>query len=76
MQMKKIIDVTKNHFSRIEGGDCSRTEVILTGLCLLLSGVILGMKFAPARVSTFGSFNGNQGSIDKPEDIKKALENK
>ena len=27
------------------------------------------MKIAPARVATYGSFNGNSGSIDAPEEL-------
>ena len=63
----------KRHISNIQNGECSKTELILTGIILILSGVILGMKLAPARVLTFGSFNGNSGSIDKPENLKKML---
>lgn len=74
--MKKIIEVIKMHFVKIASGDSSKTEVTLTGLCVLLIGVILGMKIAPARASAFGCFNGNSGSIEKPEDIKKDSEEK
>ena len=43
---------------------------------MLLIGIILGMKVAPARASAFGCFNGNSGSIEKPEDIKKVTKDK
>ena len=76
MQMKKVIEVIKAHFARIASGDCSKSEVTLTGLCMLLIGIILGMKVAPARASAFGCFNGNSGSIEKPEDIKKVTKDK
>jgi hypothetical protein len=47
----------KEHLYNIQNGKCSKMELILTGVCLFLSGVVIGMKFAPARVHTFGSFN-------------------
>lgn len=59
----------KEHFEKLQCGKCSKTEVILTGICLFLLGVVLGMKIAPARFASFGSFNGNSGSIDKPEEL-------
>ena len=65
----------KEHISKIQRGECSKTEVTLTGICLVLAGIVLGMKLAPFRVSTFGSFNGNTGCIDKPENLMKLLKN-
>ena len=53
------------------------SQIILRRInCMLLIGIILGMKVAPARASAFGCFNGNSGSIEKPEDIKKITEDK
>ncbi len=60
----------KEHITKIQQGESSAAELALTGICLVLSGIILGMKLAPARFLTLGSFNGNSGCIDKPEDIK------
>ncbi len=61
--------MVKEHLSNIQNGKCSKIELILTGICLILSGIVIGMKFAPARIVTLGSFNGNSGSIDKPAHI-------
>lgn len=63
----------KEHIAKILNGECSKTEFTLTGLCLLLSGIVLGMKLAPARVFSLGSFNGNTGCIDEPEKMKEFL---
>ncbi|WP_026511233.1 MULTISPECIES: hypothetical protein [unclassified Butyrivibrio] len=63
----------KEHISKIQRGECSKTEIVLTGICLVLAGIVLGMKFAPFRVTTLGSFNGNTGCIGKPENLKKLL---
>ena len=65
----------KEHISKIQRGECSKAEVVLTGICLVLVGIVLGMKFAPYRVTTFGSFNGNSGCIDNPENLMKLLKN-
>ena len=61
------------YLERIKNGDCSTTELVLSGVCLFLVGVVIGMKIAPARAAAYGSFNGNQGSITKPEDIKELV---
>ena len=61
----------KEHIERIQCGKCSKMEVILTGICLFLLGVVIGMKFAPARFSTWGSFNGSSCSIDEPQGLVK-----
>ncbi len=62
------------YLERFKNGNCSTTELVLSGICLFLAGIVIGMKIAPARASVLGSFNGNQGSIDKPEDIKELVE--
>ena len=64
----------KEYLERIKSGNYSTTELVLTGVCLVLAGVVIGMKIAPARASVFGSFNGNQGSIAKPEEIKELVQ--
>ena len=61
----------KEHFVKISNGECSKTELTLTGICLVLIGVVIGMIIAPARFFVAGSFNGNQGSLGKPEKKKK-----
>ncbi len=61
----------KEHFVKISNGECSKTELTLTGICLVLIGVVIGMIITPARVFVAGSFNGNQGSLGKPEKKKK-----
>lgn len=61
----------KEHMTKIQQGECSKAELVLTGICLVLSGIILGMKIAPARFLTLGSFNGNSGYIDDPENLIK-----
>ena len=53
----------KEHFVKISNGECSKTELTLTGICLVLIGVVIGMIIAPARFFVAGSFNGNQGSL-------------
>ena len=58
------------YLERIKNGDCSTTELVLSGVCLVLVGVVIGMKIAPARAAAYGSFNENQGSIVKPEELK------
>ena len=63
----------KEHFENLQCGKCSRMEVVLTGICLFLLGVVIGMKFAPSRFTTLGSFNGNSGSIDEPQGLIKKL---
>lgn len=63
----------KEYVQKFKDGECTMTELILTGICLFLLGVLIGMKIAPARFSTFGSFNGNQGSVGTPDQILKGL---
>lgn len=60
----------KDYISNIEAGKCSAKEIKLIAICLILIGVVIGMILAPAKVCTFGSFNGNSGSITAP-DLKK-----
>ncbi len=57
----------KDYLERIKEGNYSATELALTGICLFLAGVVIGMLLAPARCVTLGSFNGNNGSIEKPK---------
>ncbi len=61
------------YLERIKNGYCSTTELVLSGVCLILAGVIIGMKIAPARAAAYGSFNRNQGSVAKPEEIKELV---
>ena len=61
----------KEYIEKIQSGKCTKTEISLIGICLILLGVVIGMKIAPARLSSFGSFNGNSGSIEKPEELLK-----
>ncbi len=61
------------YLERIKNGDCSTTELVLSGVCLFLVGVVIVMKIAPARAAAYGSFNDNQGSIVKPEEIKELV---
>ncbi len=62
-----------DYLNRIKNGNCSTTELILSGVCLVLVGVVIGMKIAPARAAAYGSFNGNQGSIAQPDEIKELV---
>ena len=61
----------KEYIQKIQSGDCSSSEITLTGICLILFGIVIGMLIAPGRLTVMGSFNGNQGSIEKPKLIKK-----
>ena len=63
-----------DYLERIKNGNCSTAELVLSGICLFLAGVVIGMKIAPARAAVYGSFNGNQGSITKPEEIKELVD--
>ena len=62
-----------DYLERVKNGNCSKAELVLSGVCLVLAGVIIGMKIAPARAAAYGSFNGNQGSVAKPEEIKELM---
>lgn len=60
----------KEYRDKIAEGGCTKTEVTLIGIILLLSGVIIGLIIAPKKIGVYGSFNGNQGSLtasDKDE---------
>ena len=61
----------KEYIQKIQSGDCSSSEIILTGICPILFGIVIGMLISPGRLTVMGSFNGNQGSIEKPKLIKK-----
>ncbi|MCR4585539.1 MAG: hypothetical protein K5686_07405 [Lachnospiraceae bacterium] len=61
----------KDLFCRIKNGESSNAELTLSGICLVLIGVLIGMLIAPARFFVAGSFNGNQGSLKAPEKMKK-----
>ncbi|MCR5650347.1 MAG: hypothetical protein K6F86_04130 [Lachnospiraceae bacterium] len=61
----------KDYIERFKDGNCSVTELTLTGICLFLAGLVIGMLIVPSRVFVAGSFNGNQGSIEKPKKKKK-----
>lgn len=63
----------KEHFLKIQNGECSTTELTLTGICLFLFGIVIGMIIAPPRIASYGSFNGNQGSIEKPDELKEPV---
>ena len=65
--------MVKEYVDKIQKGKCSKEEVILSGICLFLIGIIVGIIIAPARFFTAGSFNENQGSIAQPEDLKKTV---
>lgn len=60
----------KEYRDKIAEGGCTKTEVTLIGIILLLTGVIIGLIIAPKKTGVYGSFNGNQGSLtasDKDE---------
>lgn len=60
----------KEYRDKIVEGGCTKTEVTLIGIILLLTGVIIGLIIAPKKIGVYGSFNGNQGSLtasDKDE---------
>ncbi len=59
----------KEYITKVQNGECSKMEITLTGICLLLLGIVLGMVIAPAKFTTLGSFNGNSGNIDTPEEL-------
>ena len=61
----------KDYINKIQAGDCSSTEITLTGICLILFGIVIGMVIAPPKIAAMGSFNGNQGSVKNPRLIKK-----
>ncbi len=65
----------KDHLIKIQNGECSTIELVLTAVCIFLLGVVIGMKIAPARIASYGSFNGNQGSIEKLDDLKDEIKN-
>lgn len=60
----------KEYRDKIAEGGCTKTEVTLIGIILLLTGVIIGLIIAPKKIGVYGSFNGNQGNLtasDKDE---------
>ena len=61
----------KEYIIKLQNGRCSKMELTLIGVCLFLLGMVIGVKIAPARFITLGSFNGNSGSIDAPEELLK-----
>ena len=61
----------KGYIHKIRTGNCSTAELTLTGICLVLFGMAIGMIIAPAKIAVMGSFNGNQGSVKNPKLIKK-----
>ncbi len=61
----------KDYITKVEAGKCSAKEIKLIAICLILIGIIIGMILSPARVFTFGSFNGNTGSLTTPDFKKK-----
>jgi len=75
MSDRRFLAMMKGYIDSIQNGTCSRAEIILVGICLILIGIVLGMLLAPARFFVAGSFNGNQGSIGKPEDVKNESQN-
>ena len=72
MNVRRVVTMIKDYIKRIQNGECSKTEITLTGTCLFLLGVVIGMVIATPKFTILGSFNGNSGSIDAPE---KLLEN-
>ena len=61
----------KEYRDKIAEGGCTKTEVTLIGIIILLTGVIIGLIIAPKKIGVYGSFNGNQGSLstaDKDKD--------
>ena len=65
-----LINMIKEYRDKIAEGGCTKTEVTLIGIILLLTGVIIGLIIAPKKIGVYGSFNGNQGSLtsaDKEE---------
>ena len=66
----------KEYIEKVQNGKCSKMEVTLTGICLFLFGVVIGMKIAPARATVLGSFNGNTGSLGDPEELKNLISKK
>lgn len=61
----------KEYRDKIAEGGCTKTEVTLIGIIILLTGVIIGLIIAPKKIGVYGSFNGNQGSLttsDKDDD--------
>lgn len=72
--MGKDDNSMKDFLDRIKTGNCSTTELILSGVCLVLAGVVIGMKIAPARAAAYGSFNENQGSVVTPDEIKELVQ--
>ena len=61
----------KEYRDKIAEGRCTKAEVTLIGIILLLTGVIIGILIAPKKIGVYGSFNGNQGSLtsaDKDDD--------
>ena len=65
----------KDYITKVEAGKCSAKEIKLIAICLILIGIIIGMILSPARVFTFGSFNGNgnTGSLTTPDLKKKKM---
>ncbi len=61
----------KDYLNRIKEGEYNPAELVLLGVSLFLLGFVIGMKFAPAKISVFGSFNGNQGAVDVPFEMRK-----
>ena len=59
----------KEYRDKIAEGGCSKTEVTLIGIILVLFGILIGMIFSPVRLGIYGSFNGNQGSLTAPEKV-------
>ena len=41
----------KEFIQKIQSGDCNSTEITLTGICLILFGIVIGMLIAPIRFS-------------------------
>ena len=63
----------KGYIEKVRSGGCSSAEIALIGIALLLLGIVIGMKLAPARIAAFGSFNGNSGSVVTPKELKNML---
>ncbi len=61
----------KEYINKIQAGECSTAEITLTGICLVLFGMVIGLIIAPAKIAVMGSFNGNQGSVKNPRLVKK-----
>lgn len=50
--MKKLVKM-------LEEGEYTSREIVLSGVCLLLLGIIIGVFFSPKKRTMIGNNNGN-----------------